>query len=57
MTFVFLPLELILNSEASQHSLQHVKTDVGTWAFFVILVLLLLTVGAVKATLKVKNSF
>ena len=45
MEFVFLTLEWILNSEASQHILQHVKTEVGNCAFFVILVLLLLNVG------------
>ena len=31
---VFLPLEWILNLEASQHSLQHVKTEVRNCAFF-----------------------
>ena len=43
--FVVLPLEWILNLEASQHSLQHVKTEVRNCAFLVILVLLLLNVG------------
>ena len=42
---MFLPLEWILNLEASQHSLQHVKTKVLNCAFFVILLLLLLNVG------------
>ena len=42
---MFSPLEWILNLEASQHSLQHIKTEVGNCAFFVILVLLLLNVG------------
>ena len=32
--FVVLPLEWILNLEASQHSLQHVKTEVRNCAFF-----------------------
>ena len=45
MTFVFLPLELISNLEARHHSLQHVKIEVQNCAFFMILVLLLLTVG------------
>ena len=36
---MFLPLEWILNLEASQHSLQHVKVEVQNCAFFVILVL------------------
>ena len=59
---MFLPLEWILNIEASQHSLQHVKTEVLNCAFFVILVLLLLTVGGCggqplssKCILKVKT--
>ena len=30
----FLPLEWILNIEASQHSFQHVKTEVQNWAFY-----------------------
>ena len=42
---MFLPLELILNLEARQHSLQHVKIEVQNCAFFVILVLLLLNGG------------
>ena len=42
---MFLPLEWILNLRASQHSVQHVKIEVQNCAFFVILVLLLLTVG------------
>ena len=33
-TFVFLPLEWILNLEVSLHSLQHVKTEVQNCAFF-----------------------
>ena len=59
---MFLPLEWFLNLEASQHSLQHVKTEVQNCAFFVILVLLLLNVGgcrgqspSLKTILKVKT--
>ena len=43
-TFVFLPLEWILNLEDSPQSLQHVKTEVRNCAFLMILVLLLLTI-------------
>ena len=57
---MLLPLECILNLEASQHSLQHVKIE--NCAFFVILVLLLLNVGGCggqplssKCILKVKT--
>ena len=59
---MFLPFEWILNLEASQHSLQHVKVEVQNCAFFVILVLLLLNVGGCrgqplgsKTILKVKT--
>ena len=34
MGIYFLPLKWILNLEASQHSLQHVKTEVRKCAFF-----------------------
>ena len=45
MEFVFLPLEWILNLEASLHSLQQVKIEVLNCAFFVIIALLSLNVG------------
>ena len=59
---MFLPLDWILNLEASQHSLQHVKIEVQNCPFFVILVLLLLRDGGCvgqplssKSILKVKT--
>ena len=59
---MFLPLDWILNLEANQQSLQHVKIEVQNCPFFVILVLLLLRDGGCvgqplssKSILKVKT--